>query len=271
MGVGKGWGMKRICSLMVFLAVLCTGLLAVAADGGMGRITGTLQKKTGEPMANGTLFLFNEKTGPPPAPEKYWRVPDEIVPLDADGKFVVEVRPGTYFLGAIKRIAGEELGAPNEGDYFLANRDKKGNLRKYAVKAGETTDLGTLAQGIPFKKAKQLTTGSITAIEGTVLDEAGKPVERALVFAFLSPTMVGKPLFVSKRTGDDGKYLLMVDKGGTYYLKTREVFGGGAPKPGEIIGGYGEREPAPVKVETGKTVKGIDLKVIHFKGRGPNQ
>jgi len=271
MGVGKGWGMKRICSLMVFFAVLCTGFFAFAADGGLGRITGMLQKKTGEPMANGTLFLFNEKTGPPPAPEKYWRVPDEIVPLDADGKFVAEVRPGTYFLGAIKRIAGEDLGAPNEGDYFLANRDEKGNLRKYAIKGGETKDIGTLAQGIPFKRVKTIAKGSVTAIEGTVLDEAGKPVAGALTFAFVSPTMVGKPLFASERTGKDGKYLLRVYEGGTYYLKSREVYGGGAPKTGEIIGGYGEKEPAPVKVETGKTVKGIDLKVIHFKGRGPNQ
>ncbi|CAG0979901.1 hypothetical protein GEOBC_01753 [Geobacteraceae bacterium] len=263
--------MKRICSLVLTLAVLCTGISALAADAGMGRIMGTLQKKSGEPMANGTLFLFYEKSGPPPAPEKYWRVPDEIVPLDANGKFVAEVRPGTYYLGAIKRIAGEELGAPNEGDYFLANRDEKGNLRKYTVKAGETKDIGTLAQGKPFKREKAAAKGSVTAIEGTVLDEGGKPVAGALVFAFVSPTMVGKPLFASERTGRDGKYLLRVDEGGTYYLKSREVYGGGAPKAGEIIGGYGEKEPAPVKVEAGKTVKGIDLNVIHFKGRGPNQ
>jgi len=263
--------MKRICSLLLALAVFGTGIFALAADGGVGRITGTLQKKTGEPLANGMLFLFNEKTGPPPAPEKYWRVPDEIVPLDGDGKFLAEVPAGTYYLGAIKRIGGEALGAPNDGDYFLANRDERGNLRKYAVKAGETTTIGTLAQARPFKKVAASAGAGVTAIEGTVLDEAGKPVAGALVFAFVSPTMVGKPLFASERTGTDGTYLLRVHKGGTYYLKSREVYGGGAPKAGEIIGGYGEKEPKPVKVETGKIVRGIDLRVIHFKGRGANQ
>lgn len=263
--------MKRICFFLLLLVALCTGIAISADGGGVGRITGTLLKKEGGPMANGTLFLFNEKTGPPPAPEKYWRVPDEIVRLDAEGKFSASVPAGTYYLGAIKRFEGEELGALKEGDFYLANRDEKGVLRKYTIKDGETTEIGTLAKAVPFKRKKPLKNESITAIEGTVVNEAGKPVERALVFAYVSPTMVGKPLFASERTGTDGKYLLRVAEGGTFYLKSREVYGGGAPKAGEIIGGYGEREPTPVKVDTGKTVKGIDLKVIHFRGQGPKK
>lgn len=263
--------MKKFSSLLVVFMVFIAGITAYAGDARKGRITGTLLKQQGGSMANGTLFLFNEETGPPPAPEKYWRVPDEIIDLDADGKFDAEVRVGTYYLGAIKRISGNELGAPKEGDYYLVNRDENGNLKKYTVKSGETTALGVLAVGVPFKNADLVTKGGITAIEGRVLDAAGKPVEKALVFAFVSPSMVGKPIFVSDRTGKDGKYLLRVDEGGTYYLKCREVYGGGAPKSGEIIGNYGEKDPVPVKVESGKTVKGIDVKVIRFQGRGPQK
>ncbi len=268
-GTGKGWGMKKVCSLWLFLVVVFAGIGAYAGSDGKGRITGAMMLNNGEPMANGTAFLFRDVTGPPPIPEKYWRVPDEIVGIDASGRFVAEVPEGTYYLGAIKRISGNELGAPNDGDYFLINRDEKGNPKPYLVKAGETTDVGTISSVHPFSRATYLKQEGITAIAGTVTDEKGKPVERALVFAFATPTMVGKPLFVSERTGKTGEFFLRVDKGGTYYLKSREVYGGGAPKAGEIIGGYGERMPEPVSVETGKTAKGVDLRVIRFKGRGP--
>lgn len=268
-GTGKGWGMKKVCSLWLFLVVVFAGIGAYAGSDGKGRIMGTMMLHNGEPMANGSAFLFKDGSGPPPVPEKYWRVPDEIVAIDASGRFSAEVPDGTYYLGAIKRISGNELGAPNDGDYFLINRDEKGNPKPYLVKAGETTDVGTISSVHPFSRATYLKQEGITAIAGTVTDDKGKPVERALVFAFVTPTMVGKPLFVSERTGKNGEFFLRVDKGGTYYLKSREVYGGGAPKAGEIIGGYGERTPEPVTVETGKTVKGVDLRVIRFKGRGP--
>ncbi len=261
--------MKKIFSLWVILVVLISAITASAKDAEKGRITGTMMLQKGGPMANGTVFLFKDSSGPPPIPERYWRVPDEIVSADAAGKFSAEVLEGTYYLGATKRISGNELGALNDGDYFLINRDEKGNPKSYVVKGGETTDVGTISSVVPFNRAKYMKQEGITVIEGTVTDASGKPVERALVFAFVSPTMVGKPLFVSDRTGKDGKFFLRVDKGGMYYLKSREVYGGGAPKVGEIIGGYGERKAEPVKVETGRTVKGIDLKVIRFKGRGP--
>ena len=35
------------------------------------------------------------------------------------------------------------------------------------------------------------------------------------------------------------------------------------------MGGYGEKEPAPVAVRTGKTTKGIDITVIRHLERGP--
>lgn len=261
--------MRKVCSRWLALVVFLAAIASSAEAGGKGRITGTLMLKKGEPMTNGTVLLFKDTSGPPPVPERYWRVPDEIVTSDAEGRFSAEVPEGTYYLGATKRVSGNELGALGDGDYFLMNRDEKGIATSYAVKGSETTNVGTISSMVQFNRAKFMKHEGITAIEGTVRDAKGKPVEKALVFAFVSPTMVGKPLFVSERTGKDGKFLLRVDKGGTFFLKSREVYGGGAPKAGEIISGYGERESEPVNAETGKTVKGIDLRVIRFKGRGP--
>ncbi len=234
-----------------------------------GAISGQLMIKNGGPMSGGSVFIFNDATGPPPSKEKYWRVPDYIAPIDNDGRFSVELPEGKYYLGAIKRISEKKnIGPPEEGDFFFAGADEKGMPKAYIIKKGEGTDIGVISEAVPFKRAIVKLRNGITAIEGTVLDTDGKPVEGALVFAYTTPTMVGKPIFASEKTGKDGKYILRVHEGGKYYLKVRDIYGGGPPVSGAIIGGYGQEAPVAVAVKTGESTKGIDINVIRFPGRG---
>ena len=236
-----------------------------------GYLSGRLMIKNGGPLDGGMAFLFNHAAGPPPSPEKYWRVPDEIVPIGKDGRFKAELIEGTYYLGAIKRLAGKEIGPPQEGDFFLISRDAAGEPMQYFVGKGKETDVGTIAEATPFRRSMLKLEGGITAIEGTIVGPTGKPVEGALVFAFLTPAMVGKPVFVSERTGKDGKFLLRVFGSDHYYLKTRDVYGGGPPKVGAVIGSYGEDTPIPVDVKAGEIKKGVEIKVVRFTGQGPKQ
>lgn len=263
--------MRSIRCIFVVAILFCIATTVGAEDVKTGTISGKMKIKNGGPLANGVVFFFNEASGPSPSPEKYWRVPDEIVGTDGEGNFKAVLVEGKYYLGASKRKSGQEVGPPQEGDYFLPAMEEKGVSKTFRVDKGKVTDIGTIADAIPFSKAIIKTQNGITAIEGTITDAEGNPLERAMVFAFLTPAMVGKPLFVSERTGKDGKYLLRVNQGGDYYLKIRDVYGGGAPKVGEIMGGYGQDKPVPVAAKTGTTVKGIDIIGIRFLGRGPNQ
>ena len=268
---GRGNVMKKISGFLMVLLLFSVATAVGAEDVRTGTITGKMMIKNGGPMANGVVVFFNEASGPPPSPEKYWRVPDEIVGTDGEGNFKAVLLEGKYYLGASKRKSGQEVGPPQEGDYFLPVMEEKGVPRTFRVGKGKATDIGTIAEAVPFSRTTIKTGNGITAIEGTITGPDGKPLERAMVFAFLTPAMVGKPLFVSERTGKDGKYLLRVNQGGNYYLKIREVYGGGAPKVGEIMGGYGQDKPVPVTITTGKIVKGIDIKGVRFPGRGPNR
>jgi hypothetical protein len=204
---------------------------------------------------------------------KYWRAPDKFVRTDSDGKFTAQLTEGTYFIGAIKRNSNERLGIPNEGDIVLASHDKKGKQRVYVVKKDKTTNVGTIAEASVYSAKNTTIKASKSAIAGAVIDDSGQPVEGTAVFAYLTPAMTGIPLFVSERTGKDGKYILRVHKGGTYYLKIRNVYGGGAPEDiGEIMGGHGEQgQPVPVVVKTGKITKDIDIQGKRFTGRGPKK
>jgi hypothetical protein len=286
--------MKRLIFLTsVIVFFLFTIGVVSAAELQKGRISGKLMIKDGGPMGEDLVHFFNAETGPIPDPDKYWRVPDFITDIKENGEFTTELNEGKYYIGAIKRISGKkEVGPPLIGDFFFISQDEKGTPKLYIVKKGEDTNIGTISEAIPFKgwgiKDK------ITAIEGRVLIEDGKPVEGALVFAYSSSAMSDRPEFISDRTDKDGKFILRVYEGGTYYLRARDLYGGGPPATGGIIGTYrketsshllspsppgpsglvgiyGKETSTAIVVNTGEIKKGIDINVVRFPGRGPKK
>jgi len=264
----QGWPrMKKICFACSFLFLILFFHTVSGQEIKTGTITGQLMTKGGAPLSGGQAFFFNDASGPPPSAEKYWRIPDYVTRIDDQGKFSLDLPEGTYYLGAIKRVSGEKIGPPREGDYFFASMDDKGLPKSYLVKNGRKNDIGTISEAIPFQKSASKPGAEITAVEGTILDTEGKPVEGALVFAYTAPTMVGKPLFASERTGKDGHYTLRVYDNGNYYLRVRSVYGGGPPAIGDIIGVYGEKDPIAVSTRKGEKVQGVNILVKRFYGK----
>lgn len=254
---------------MTFLFALAA-LSAWAEDLKTATVTGRVAAKSGAPMADAYIYMFNNALGPPPDQLKYWRLPDEIIQADQNGRFSAQLPYGTYYLGAIKRISGSDVGPPVAGDIFLNSAMENGQPRKYLFNR-EKIDIGLIDQGEPFRLPTNAITEGITAIEGKVLNADGKPATGVSVFAFLSPNMVGRPLFSSERTGSDGTFLLRVAKGGSYFLKAREGYGGGPPKLGGLIGYYGEQAATPISVTSGNIVRGIKVIVSPLAGQGSRQ
>src|SRR5512133_222433 len=266
----KGHAMKKICLILQLLLICCTCVTAFADGAGTGSISGRVMIREGVPMRDGLIFIFNADSGAPPSFDRYWRVPDEIAPIDGDGSFKAVLSKGRYYLGAIKRKSNEDIGPLQDGDLFLPFY-ADGAPIGYAVSSGSTTDLGMVYGAKLFSTSILKTGAGVTAITGVVRDSGGKPLENALVFAFPTPSMLGKPLFISEKTGKDGTYMLRVYEGGSYYLKIRNSYGGGAMKAGEIMGTYGQENPMAVPVKTGVTVKGIDMTGTTFAGQGPKR
>lgn len=257
------------CAITFMLAMTAASSAPAADDKKIGALAGEISVRKGEPLAGGMIFFFNTQTGPPPSATLYWRVPDESSELDKDGKFRVELPEGRYYLGAMKKFSNERIGPPREGDLFFMSADEHGVPKVHEVKKGELTDIGAQSGAGPFS-AKPVKQG-VTAVEGVVLTPEGKPVEGAMVFAYVSPGLIGRPLYVSDKTGKDGAFVLRAAEGGNYYLKVRDVYGGGPPEKGAVLGGYGDDKPAAVAVRSGETVKGIQIRVVRFPGRGRQQ
>ena len=238
-----------------------------AAEVKTGAITGTIMITGAGPLKDGQVMLYDAAAGPPPMPFKYERTPDIAKELDAEGRFKVELPPGKYYLGAIKRLSNERIGPPQTGDYVFRSLDEKGNPKEYLVQSGIVLDIGTVSAA-PLKPERLLSHAVTTSIEGFVKGKGGKPVADAVVAAFVTPAMQGKPLFVSEKTGKDGQYVLRVPPG-TYYLRARNVFASGPPQEGQIVGYYGEGDAVPVAVKEGERKKGTNINVVLFPGRGP--
>ena len=258
---------RRIIFTGVLVFCLLCGFGVLSAQGPeTGRISGQLIIKNRVTMEGGLVY-FTSKAGPVPDPAKFWRIPDFLGEIKEGGRFSVELPEGEYYVGAIKRKRGKtKNGPPEPGDYFYRALDENGGPRVYAVKKGENLDLGTVS-GMP--QFKGLGRGAnISAVEGRILDVSGKPVKGAYVFAFLSQSMIGRPVFASYKTGRDGKYQLRVHAGGNYYLRVRDVYGGGPPVVGALIGNFGGETPEAVTVKTGEITGGIDITVVKFQGRG---
>ncbi len=175
---------------------------------------------------------------------------------DREGTFVLELPDGDYVVVARKRAGGEESGPVVAGD----NRSE---FMQVTVKGG-VVDMQISA---PVKIGNQRNfTGDIdaskTGLAGQVLDSDGQPVLAARVHVYDHVQMSERPKFVSEKTGPDGRYLIYLPAGGTYYLAARDKFGG-PPKLGDLYGRYdkGTIEPSAVVVKEGQLLKQVDITV----------
>ena len=239
----------------------------VASTNG-GTIYGQIKIPGRTPTDLAMVFLFDAANGPPPSREKYWRVPDFIEALDKDGAFSLEVPEGTYYFIASKRAADSEMGPPQEGDYFYFNGDAKGNPLPLIVIKGTKLNVGVISGAYPYSRSMLLRDKGITMIEGVVQDTKGKPVQSVLVFAYTTAATQGRPLFVSERTDKDGKFILRVHDGGTFYLLVRALYGAGTPEEGELLSELAGDAQTIVTLKKEEKLRGIKLIVKPFPRRG---
>ncbi|MEI7816563.1 MAG: hypothetical protein WCI45_05135 [Desulfuromonadales bacterium] len=251
-----------IFKYMVIALLLTAMSVNVYADAeGKGFVSGRALLASGKPMQNAVALFYIRQQGPAPLPDRYWRVPEAIVPIDSDGTFTAELQEGDYYVGAIGRESSKLApGPPVEGDSIVLVRGKDGKPLIVTVKEGATVDLGA-QKGHVYRKPRRDLKNKITTVEGIITLEDGTPVPNAFVFAFNSPDRGSKPVFASEKTDKSGIYVLKVDGDGTFFLKARDAYGGGKPQNGQLMGTFGGDDPTPVILTAGKRIKGIDIKV----------
>ena len=115
---------KSAIFFFLLLVVLADPLHAEEIKTGL--ISGQMMIRDGGPMSKGMVVFFRAEEGPVPNPNRYLRIPDEVADIDEEGKFRIALPEGRYFRGAIKRMSGELIGPPQDGDYSFISQNSEG-------------------------------------------------------------------------------------------------------------------------------------------------
>lgn len=260
---------------MLILLLFCGSVFAAGkpddtAKAASGKLVGQFKINENTPLANGLLFVYDSAAGPSSA-DKLLRVPDLITILDAEGRFHLELPPGTYHLSASTMPDIASKGPPAEGKPIYFRKNQKGEEEAFIISAGKTTDVGVISSSAPFKRNpgsddKDLEKG-FSIVEGIVTDADSKPVEGAVILAYVDPTE-GKAFQVSERTTKNGKFALHFPSGGTYFLRVRSEYAGGTLKEGEIVNINDPKELVTVTLKNGEKLSGVTIRVKRFQ-KGP--
>jgi hypothetical protein len=259
--------MRRYISAF-FLILLWTSTV-IANENVSGRISGAWIPRNIGPISGGLIYAFDTNSGPPPLREGARRVPDAVVKTNDEGKFSLELAEGTYYLSTLKKFDAAAPGPPQDGDLHGLSRDKKGKPIKYKVKRGVTTNIGILRQASVFKSPTIKISAGMTAITGILKWSDGSPMADVVVQVYANQEIEGKPVYVSQKTGKDGKYIVQVDQEGTYFVAIRANYGGGRPQAGDLRGIYGGETAQPVAVKKQSVTEGIDIQAGHFVDNRP--
>lgn len=185
------------------------------------------------------------------------------LPTDAEGRYSLEVPPGTYFVVARKRTSGHPTGPLAPGDFYsehqrIVTRVEAGRIA--------VVDLAVVPIKAPmFFKSQVVDRETSTGIRGTLVDQAGKPVMGGFAMAYTEAAMQRYPDYASTLSDEQGNFTLYLPEGGTYYLAAR-IHAWDMPTPGEPYGKYGGEPATAVNVPTDEFVEGIRIEMAPFAG-----
>ncbi len=232
----------------LLLAAACTGGEGEKgpAKGSMGEVRGTVVA----PLEGAQVYVYRKGM------DLYGPAFAVSEATGADGTFLLSLPDGDYVLVVRRRESGEGSGPVVAGDH-------KSEFIPLVVRGGsaELTIRAPVKIGDARQVAKEAAV-SRTGLAGRVTDAEGNPVEGSRVHVYDHVQMSERPKFVSEKTGPDGRYLVHLPEGGTYYLAARDKFGG-PPKLGDLYGRYdqGTIEPSAVVVKEGEILREVDITV----------
>ena len=206
----------------------------------------------GEPVEGAVVAVFLDAT------REFHGLPyAESSATDRSGQFSLNVTPGTYFVLARSRALGGSFQGP------LLKGDLAGFYphNPVTLRGGEgaVVDLPMVKINRPRGEGS-LAHGEAIVVEGKIRTITDEPAAGIRMFLYDIPEMLGRPVFISSPSDEEGHYRLEVSRGGLFYAAARSVIGR-PPETGELMGYYDGSEDHSLVLEVGDRVKGVDVVV----------
>ena len=177
--------------------------------------------------------------------------------VDAEGRYFLDVVEGDYYLVARIRQSGADAGPPKSGDAWAL--PKKNPV---TVKPGAVTTANFILQRVaqPMLMREGTLTSGDTGFTGLLTDAANNPLPGAFVIAYPDADFQRMPEATSPAVGEDGRFLLYVERPGQWCMAARTRTRG-QPIAGEPYGLLGEKDSSCRNAVSGQL---IDIGTIHL-------
>jgi hypothetical protein len=176
---------------------------------------------------------------------------------NSNGEFILDLPPGRYYLLARLRTDNSiGLGPLNKGD-LLGYDPRNPIIVENGRYAASAIPLSRLKM---FKSRVESSSFLPGVIEGRIVDREGHPVSGVHAVLYNNPKMVGRYLFWSEPSGEDGRFRLYAPVPGSYFLGARSGTGG-APTSGGWSGAWSGSSDHSIKIKTGDNRVGVEIVV----------
>ncbi|MCX7990496.1 MAG: carboxypeptidase-like regulatory domain-containing protein [Proteobacteria bacterium] len=183
----------------------------------------------GKPVSSARAYLYLKEKDMKGMPFFYSE------PTDKSG--IIKIRniiEGSYYIVVRKKKDHKPLGPISEGDligFFSQNPLNIKDGYRYTIEIN-------MFQKIQDEITSPLDIQNVKKITGIALSESGEPVSGVYAFLYTKKEMGHeRPISISRKTGDDGKFELLAPFTGKFYLGVRQFYGG-TPVQGELYGLY---------------------------------
>ena len=237
------------CLILLALASGCSSLPVPPAPDVkspvLTGISGTVTDRSGAAAAGAYVYAYRSARGGLRGPA------DFEAQVGADGRYLLDLVEGSYHLVARQRPDGGDAGPPRSGDaWALPARNP------VAVAPGQLTTVDFVLHIVtqPMLMREGTLTSGDTGFTGTLVDAAGRPLAGAFVIAYPDSDLKRMPEATSPAVGEDGRFVLYVDRPGRWCLAARTRTRG-QPVAGELYGVLGEGAAGCREVAAGELME----------------
>jgi hypothetical protein len=208
-------------------------------------IAGMVTDRNGMPAAGAYVYAYRSARGGLRGPA------DFEAQVGADGRYLLDLVEGNYHLVARQRPDGGDAGPPRAGDAWALPVKNPATVEPDRL---TTVDFVLHIVAQPMLMREGTLTSGDTGFTGTLIDGAGHPLAGAFVIAYPDSDLKRMPEATSPAVGEDGRFLLYVDRPGRWCLAARTRTRG-QPLAGELYGVLGEGLAGCREVAAGQLVE----------------